>query len=247
MIRMVAKARARLVIISLIVACVIVACIGLYRLLIDFERATHKRIAGRMQAIVFLWRDVLYDEPLINVYRGSDGQPLYSWRLYLAWRFAASPIQLNKEQQWDSENNMKLADVGPLYFSTRPEGPANYVVICGHKTVFDSVEIPLHVALRNNYGKVALIETENGPSPWMAPGDLSIEKLICEGCNGTMESIVGKPNGGNGFHVVLWSGDAYFLSSNIPVKQFAQVCVTDSSSDVDFASEFRQFIIWKSE
>lgn len=154
---------------------------------------------------------------------GTDGKPMHSWRvlllpyldehgLYNAYDFS---------QPWDSPHNQLLATRMPSVFHCPAEpdsqtlGETNYMVVVGTATMFPGGTPRSTATIGDDPAStITVVEVPVFGINWLAPQDLTVEKMQFT-INGVVgQEIASSHNGGA--HVLMADGSVKFLKDDIP-------------------------------
>lgn len=101
-----------------------------------------------------------------------EGNVLYSWR-FRVYVVAFQSIHSQLDKAWDSDQNMRVANVCPPIFCEQADSRTRIMAICGAGTAFD--EKPAKEELPGD--TLLLVEVCGDTPHWMEPGDLAVDDL----------------------------------------------------------------------
>lgn len=229
---------ARLRLVHLLAAAVVITAIGLVVWMIQAGRNSSIREATRIQFGTVAISLMNYSEyrgrlPCPVVKEGfalstttsppqRTDQPLYSWRVEIVPYLEAWHGGWDPSQPWDHPLNRHLVELSSFYtykFSElKTKSPlfpdTNILAITGPGTAFgDGSEPPMVLKQVPPYTILA-VETRSSGLQWPAPGDFDVR---------TMPRTINAPDGkgisgesSGGFHLIFADGQFWFMSDKVP-------------------------------
>jgi hypothetical protein len=115
------------------------------------------------------------------VVRGTDGRPLYSWRVLLLPYLEHVQLyeRFNLDEPWDSPHNRALVQEMPPYYRPHlsgddPPGTTRYQVLVGPGTAFERPGLTW-ADFADGRGNTLLVVEAATPVVWSAPDDLAYD------------------------------------------------------------------------
>jgi hypothetical protein len=146
------------------------------------------------------------------VVRGTDGKPLYSWRVLLLPFLENDQLykEFNLQEPWDSPQNRPLLARMPKVFNDpgdRSNDPTTtfYQVLVGPQTAFENPQGPILAEITDGPSYTIMVVEAAEGVPWTKPVDVAYNP------KGPLPRFGGHHPGG--FGVVLGDGSYRFLSN----------------------------------
>jgi len=113
----------------------------------------------------------------------AEGKPLHSWRVLVLPYLEADDLyrQIRLDEPWDSEYNRQFHDQMPGVFAcpaaSLKKDETTCQLVTGPETYFPGAECRTWDDMEGNKADILLLVEVKSPCCWMAPGDMSTERL----------------------------------------------------------------------